>query len=215
MNERTWGPFSGRQLTTMVVSLILVLGVPGTVWAVDTFSNVAIEDPVTGVKASVDASKRLKVGDGSGAMTVDGSVLAPETTPANLVRIFAAASSSCSNAYTIPAGKALILKSMSAYMHTAGSPGSDVEAIVYPVANCGGALAAAAISDRAHETVFQTFGSGIGVPAGRTISTLGFNASGTLYLYGYLVPASAVPATAAAKAAPQASGSTPTMAPKH
>jgi hypothetical protein len=213
MNERTWGPFSGRQLTTMVVSLILVLGVPGTVWAVDTFSNVAIEDPVSGVKASVDSSKRLKVGDGSGAMTVDGTIT--DATPANLVRIFAGAGSSCSNVYTIPAGKALILKSMTAYMHTAGSPGSDVEAIVYPAANCASALAAAAISDRAHETVFQTFGSGIGVPAGRTISTLGFNTSGTVHLYGYLVPASAVPATAAAKAAPQASGSTPTMAPKH
>jgi hypothetical protein len=210
---KTWGPFSGRQLTTIIVALIIVIGVPGTVWAVDTFSNVAIEDPVTGVKAGVDSSKRLKVGDGSGAMTVDGTTT--DTTPANLIRIFAGATSSCSNVYTIPAGKALILKSMSVYMHTAGSPGSDVEAVVYPAANCGGGFVAAAISDRAHETVFQTFGSGIGVPTGRTISTLGFNNSGTLYLYGYLVPASAVPANAAAKAAPQASGSTPTMAPKH
>jgi hypothetical protein len=211
--RNTWGPFSGRQLTTMVVSLILVLGVPGTVWAVDTFSNVAIQDPVTGVKASVDSSKRLKVGDGSGAMTVDGTTT--ETTPANLVRIFAGASNSCSNAYTIPAGKALILKSMTAYMHSSGSPGSDVEAVVYPAANCASSFVAAAISDRAHETVFQTFGSGIGIPAGRTISAFGFNSSGTLHLHGYLVPASAVPASAPAKAAPQAGGSTPTIAPKH
>src|SRR5438132_12146869 len=55
--DRTWGPFTGRHLTTIVVTLIagLVL-VPSTVWAVDTFSNVAVEDPVSGAKASVDAT---------------------------------------------------------------------------------------------------------------------------------------------------------------
>jgi hypothetical protein len=60
--SRTWGPFTGRQLTVIIVSLMVgVVMVPGTVWAVDTFTNVAIEDPVSGVKASVDSTNHLAV----------------------------------------------------------------------------------------------------------------------------------------------------------
>jgi hypothetical protein len=60
----SWGPFTGRQLTTIIVSLIVGAALlPSAVWAVDTFSNVAIEDPVSGVKARVDATNRLKVSD--------------------------------------------------------------------------------------------------------------------------------------------------------
>jgi hypothetical protein len=61
-SRRRWGPFSGGQLTVMIVALIAgVVMVPSTVWAVDTFSNVAVEDPVTGVKASVDSTHHLTV----------------------------------------------------------------------------------------------------------------------------------------------------------
>jgi hypothetical protein len=62
---------------------VVVLGavlLPSTVWAVDTFSNVAIEDPVSGVKAHVAANNRLLVGDGSGSLTVDGNVKAADQT---------------------------------------------------------------------------------------------------------------------------------------
>jgi hypothetical protein len=49
MREKAWGPFSGRQLTIMVTAAILV------------FSNVALQDPVSGVKASVDATHHVLV----------------------------------------------------------------------------------------------------------------------------------------------------------
>jgi hypothetical protein len=82
---KTWGPFSGRQLTTMFVALVIgAVLVPSTVWAVDTFSNVAIEDPVSGVKASVDAGHHQLVGDGSGPLTVNGTVSDKPVPPANL-----------------------------------------------------------------------------------------------------------------------------------
>src|SRR4051794_7626779 len=69
------GPFTGRQLTTIIVVLIIgVATVPSAVWAVDTFSNVAIMDATSGQKAAVDANQRLRVGDGSGPLTVDGTV---------------------------------------------------------------------------------------------------------------------------------------------
>src|SRR4051812_34390418 len=65
----------GRQLTAIIISLIVgVVLLPGAVWAVDSFTNVAIQDPVSGAKASVDASHHVLVGDGSGPLSVDGTV---------------------------------------------------------------------------------------------------------------------------------------------
>lgn len=58
---RRWGPFSGGQLTTMIVASIIALALPGGAWAVDTFTNVAVQDPSTGVKAAVTGDGRLKV----------------------------------------------------------------------------------------------------------------------------------------------------------
>jgi len=51
MPTRTWGPFNGRHLTTIIVTIIVgAVLIPSTAWAVDTFSNVAIEDPVSGAQ---------------------------------------------------------------------------------------------------------------------------------------------------------------------
>src|SRR4051794_39800280 len=95
--------------------LMAVLGggtaVAPTGWGVNTL------DPVSGKGATVDGTGALKVGDGAGALTVNGSVHATEAAPATFVRIFASASASCSDAYTVPSGKALILKSMQVFLH--------------------------------------------------------------------------------------------------
>jgi hypothetical protein len=72
---KTWGPFTGRQLTIIIVALVFgVVMIPGAVWAVDTYSNVAIQDPVSGAKAKVASTGALNVGDGSGPLTVNGTV---------------------------------------------------------------------------------------------------------------------------------------------
>jgi hypothetical protein len=76
----TWGPFTGRQLTTIIVAVLLTL-VPGAVWATATFSNVAIYDPQSEKRAAVDSDRSLRVGDGGGAMTVDGVVRARPAPP--------------------------------------------------------------------------------------------------------------------------------------
>jgi hypothetical protein len=79
--DRGWGPFSGRQLTGIIVTLAALVMVPGTAYAVATFTNVAIQDPVTGARASVDATHHLQVGDGTGPLTVDGSLNARPSAP--------------------------------------------------------------------------------------------------------------------------------------
>ncbi len=43
------GPFNGRQLTTIIVTLVIgVVAAPTAIWAADTLSNVAIKDPASG-----------------------------------------------------------------------------------------------------------------------------------------------------------------------
>lgn len=59
---RTWGPFTGRHLTIIIVTIMIgAVMVPSTAWAVATFTNVAVEDPATGVRASVDSTHHLAV----------------------------------------------------------------------------------------------------------------------------------------------------------
>src|SRR5919197_1009687 len=114
MSRKSIGPFSGLHLTIIVVAIILVAGIPSTVWAVDSFSNVAIEDPVTGVKASVDAQHRLQ----TPASLRPGN--ATETTPANVVRFLGFVTDSCTTLYTVPTGKALVLKAATGYLIVSG-----------------------------------------------------------------------------------------------
>jgi hypothetical protein len=55
----------------MFVALVIgAVLVPSTVYAVDAFSNVVVQDPVTGNEAKVK-NGALRIGDGSGALTVD------------------------------------------------------------------------------------------------------------------------------------------------
>jgi hypothetical protein len=99
---KTWGPFTGRQLTTIIVALVIgVIAAPSAVWAVDTFSNVAIEDPVSGVKAQIDSARRLQTNavprppatPWSLSIDLDPSnpsptvIAGPSTTPINLTSV--------------------------------------------------------------------------------------------------------------------------------
>ena len=188
-SQRYFGPFSGLQLTAIIITLTVVIGVPGTVYAIDTFSNVAVEDPVTGVKASVDSAHRLKTLD-----TVSGNVLAQETTPANIVRFFGGGVS-CSQIYTVPPGKALILKAANGYVFKSTSDAYG-ELDLYSGASCN-SFVASFVSDHAGSTVTENFGPGITFGAGTGVSLAASRGSGTVHGFGYLVPASAVPPGAA------------------
>jgi hypothetical protein len=71
---KTWGPFSGRQLTTMVCVIAAVVLLPVGAWAAVSFTNVSITDPGGVNRAKVDTTGKLAVGDGVGPLTIDGSV---------------------------------------------------------------------------------------------------------------------------------------------
>ena len=59
---------------------------PVGAWAV-SFSNVSITDPGGVNRAKVDATGKLAVGDGSGPLTVDGTVSANPSLPAKPIVI--------------------------------------------------------------------------------------------------------------------------------
>jgi hypothetical protein len=79
---KTWGPFNGRQLTTIVCVIAAVTLVPVGAWAKVTFTNVAITDPGGVNRAKVDATGKIAVGDGVGPLTVDGAVSVAGLLPA-------------------------------------------------------------------------------------------------------------------------------------
>jgi hypothetical protein len=179
MSRRSFGPFSGTHLTVIIVAVVAVVGLPSALFAVDAFSNVAIEDPVSGVKASVDSHHRLKT-------SATGTVIATEATPANLVRFHAVPSGfTCTQAYAIPAGKALILKSAIAYV--IGAPNSEID--LFSDAACT-SFVGAFQSDQSRTTINDSFGDGVAVKSLYLQTQYG---AGTVSGYGYLVPASAVP----------------------
>ncbi len=70
---RGWGPFSGGQLTAIILGITIAIAFPVGAWAV-SFTNVAITDPGGVNRAKVDTTGKLAVGDGSGSLTVDGTV---------------------------------------------------------------------------------------------------------------------------------------------
>jgi hypothetical protein len=83
---RGWGPFTGRQLTVIIVALIAVFAVPTAAIAV-TATNVVIES-ATGTKAGVTPAGNLKTAVAAPSsffnpdlVTVTSSTLVPVATP--------------------------------------------------------------------------------------------------------------------------------------
>ena len=199
---KTWGPFTGRQLTTMVVALIAgVVLLPGAVWAVDSFSNVAVQDPVSGVKASVDAGHHVVVGDGSGPLTVDGNVIAQQAAPANLWRAAASGGGGCTVIGTPPTGKAVVLKTVSVNLYSApaGTLSGGHFITLYNSKTCSG-VPLWDFTPTQLGPQKLSLEAGVGIPSTAGLSTADFNGAGygyEVYALGYTVSASAVPTSAA------------------
>ncbi len=80
MADGRFGPFTGNQLTIILLAAIAAAGFPTTLFAVAAYTNSVLMDASTGEKARVIRGA-LKVGDGVGALTVDGTVSAPPARP--------------------------------------------------------------------------------------------------------------------------------------
>jgi hypothetical protein len=156
--------------------------------------------------AAVSKSGRLSV-DAGVTTTPAGQVEVAPASPANAVAVLTQGPTcAMGGVYTVPAGKALIITSVN-FTLDAVSPGVEGTGLIVsagPVANpCKSSVAAAfAPVGTDFQSVDQVYPSGIPVPAGDALGLLnGVNDAGLAAIYGYLVPAAAVPRNALRNAA--------------
>jgi hypothetical protein len=205
--QKTWGPFTGRQLTAIVLGLIAAILVPGAAYAVDSFTNVAIEDPVSGAKASVDATHHVLVGDGSGPVTVDGTVTDHEA-PYNTLKHWAAFGVTqdigCQTIAAVGTSRGLVVKSIHIDTYVNPSPGSGQAFYLYygPASSPCSNILEVANPPGIGPTVLD-LGAGVALPAGNYLSVqAGGSVAAEFTAYGFTIASSQAPAAApAAKAA--------------
>jgi hypothetical protein len=194
MERRLFGLFTGWQLTILGCVALLA---PGALYATVTFSPVALVDPTTGAKSLVDSGRRLYVYD---------PIAGYRNLPSDLVNIqFIAVggsnSVSCVSAYTIPAGKALVVTSVNGVLTNLNGEGPD-SFYIDTVSTCPSPDLIGFDQNTTGATPFALdLGLGATAPAGAGLYIFTFNATATGFIRGYLVPANSVPAANTAEAA--------------
>jgi hypothetical protein len=148
--------------------------------------------------AKVDSAGKLAVGDGTGPLTVDGTVTSRET-PANAFFrsvAFPSSSGACTPIATPPTGKALIIKSVAVDTYGIETPGSGRYASFWVgTSTCESFVMD--INPPGVGLIDQPFEPGLGVPAGKKLWVYASSISAEAFAFGYSVAASAVPASAA------------------
>jgi hypothetical protein len=191
---RGLGPFSGGQITTMIVTFALLLLFPIGAWAV-SFSNVAITDPGGVNRAKVDSLGSLQT-------KVSGAVTTQATPPSREYNVTMPALQSnplmCSNVTAaVPAGNALVVTSLTVAVNSGvTTPPFDtwVEAgtASTPCSVTAGKFIAYAVSNDKIATINIPMPSGVTFKAGHTVS-IGVHALGAgsaqadVTVHGYLV----------------------------
>jgi len=184
MPQKSFGPFSGAQLTAIVVAVLAFL-LPTTLWAVDAFTNVAIQDPVSGNKAAVDSSRKLSV--------YDPNSFADEY-PGTIVRfVHDTVGGTCRKIATPPAGKALVLKTLAIDTFQLTVTGNGYGIYFYIGPTCS----SSAVSH--HPPAFGlttvNFEPGLVVRAGQSLWVSSqTTVQAEVYGFGYLVASSWAPA---------------------
>jgi hypothetical protein len=116
-----WGPFSGGQLSAIIITLAIVIGFPVAAFAV-TGSNVFVTDAASGTHVKVNALGQLSVA-ATGSVTADQaapSAFYQKTGGGNFGTDGSGHVTLCTPA--LPSGKALVVTSVNEAFHTAASP---------------------------------------------------------------------------------------------
>jgi hypothetical protein len=186
---------SGWLVTGVVAALLLV---PTAATAVAVTSIVTIKGGTAAGQASVTGANQL---------------LTSAADPKAFVNAFSGTATTCSAGgfYTVPAGKALIITAVNFYFGQPPTSGEIAEelfdgASATPCSTLvtSGVSAAAASQN-------QVFQPGVAVPAGDSLGWEGLNVNGSVQVYGYLVPSTAVAAATIHGIAPGSRGHSPTV----
>jgi len=174
------------------------------IWIAAGFIVAALLLPTGALSAVATSLVTVTSKDGkhSAGVTPASQEQVAEAAPSTFVR--AEVSGGCSGiVYAVPAGKALVITNVDYFLRPGGETDrpsqEDLESgpIATPCTaflDAGMTPAGTAVDSIAQEHTFQP---GIAIPTGNGLSLLGDNDDGLAFIYGYLVPASAVPASAA------------------
>ena len=163
-----------------------------------TAGIVTIQGSGSSHKAKVTSSGQLSVDPGL-AKTGVGQIEAAPADPGHAVVIFAFPNCGAGGIFTVPAGKALIITGVNFY-NSASSAGiaHELDVDSGPAASPCIHVLTAGIAPGSVDRVSQNqaFNPGIPVPAGDAIGVPAVNETGSVEVYGYLVPKTDVPAGA-------------------
>jgi hypothetical protein len=190
--QRGLGPFSGAQLTLIIVTLAIVLGFPFAVGAV-TGSNVFVTDATSGAHAKVDTIGNVQTKVNGGTLAISGGTLAAQPGPAaatysNITGV----GGGCGIVAVPPTGKAIIVTSI---LIDVESNAPTQAQIARATGSCPSFLTfvrKAVITNLPLGAFIAPFPSGIAIPNGQELIVgLSNGASGAnVSVNGYLVPAS-------------------------
>jgi hypothetical protein len=192
--SRHFGPFSGAQLTIIIVVITFVVGFPFAAFAV-TGSNTFVTDASTGARAKVDGSGQLGVAD------------RPNTTTAYAkghVNLNSCPGGQCPTLAKVSSAHALVITSIHLMVASVGNPGFTDDLAIERSSN--GSCMVSSLEENTIQFVAPggigeidlPYPSGLTIPAGRALcvyiyagGSLGVNAGA----YGYAVAPSAVPSS--------------------
>jgi len=188
-----WGPFSGAQLTVIIVTFAVLLLAPVGAWAVSG-SSVFITDAHSNTHAAVNSSGQLQTHP-NGTQAVTGSVTVNGATrPADPVNLYTT-ETNVNVCHTIapPSGHVLVITSVHETLLDGTFPGS-----VYlrrSVGSCG-SFSSEVTKDYTQITTYDTkeitFPSGLAIPDG-TVLEIDYSNDATVTVNGYLLPDSYCP----------------------
>lgn len=190
----------GKPSPAMVVAVIAFIAATAGTALAATGQLVNIADPTDANRlAKVDTAGRLHVGDGGGAMTVDGTVNQREMTPTTPMRFSAGINIGDPDVKiaTSPANKALVIESLSLNTYSNPTPGQaqNVQFYIGPTNHGPLAPIVAQINPPGLGLDTVNVESGIIVPSGSSLYADGNGSvQGLVFGFGYIVAAGNGPA---------------------
>jgi len=204
-----------RRLSLIVVgSVALLVGAtlgPTVAQAAST-GLVRLEGGGSSHVAKVTSSGQLSVTDGT-AHTTAGQIESTVASPGQAVHVLGQMKCTSGGFYTVPTGKALIITTIVFYNHPTAAGQDEQDLTIGPAAGpCTANIIAAGVAT-SDLSLPQAFSPGIPVPAGDALGGFKSNESGSVEVYGYFVPAAAVPASRTAASTPLKSRGSQTIRP--
>jgi hypothetical protein len=184
------GPFTGRQLTTIIVAIVVMALFPVGAWAASG-SNSFVTDAVSGQHASVNSTGALNVAQASPksffseATTTDSQVGFEEFFRADASHAFIVTSIVFNVSNVVTPGSKLrfaVSKGNSSCDNVALDPASNIAPIYFTASGVG--------------TIVESFQPGFIVPAHRALCFANSdpaNLFGDVLAYGFKVPAASAP----------------------